>query len=169
MSSRVRWRPRIVIWGLLAVGVAVFLVWLLLLLLGFSPSTVVISKSLPATSFPIIKFREEMESATLLAESLSQPGGNDRGGFRVELTHLVSPVVVLGVCQVGIAAFSLASWGVDRTRFNHPGTAIKPAHEVILGRGKISPPTQIQPNSTGGSKIGPSNHRLALGYNHETG
>lgn len=145
-----------------------FLAWLLLLL-GFSPSPVVISKPLPATSFPVIKFREEMESATLLAESLSQPGGNDRGGFRVELAHLVSPVVVLGVCQVGIAALSLASWGVGRAGFDHPRAAIKPAHEIILGRREIGPPPQIQPNSTGGSKISPSNHRLALGYDHETG
>lgn len=52
----------IVIWGI--VVVALFLIWLLLLLvlLGFSPSSIVISKPLPATSFPIIKFREEMES-----------------------------------------------------------------------------------------------------------
>nr|GMD33721.1 hypothetical protein Iba_scaffold89277CG0010 [Ipomoea batatas] len=35
--------------------------------------------------------------ATLLTETLSQPAGDDGGGFGVELAHLVAAVVVLGV------------------------------------------------------------------------
>jgi len=43
-----------------------------------------------------IKKKKKKLPAALLAESLSQPGGEDGGGLRVELAHLVAAVVALG-------------------------------------------------------------------------
>lgn len=134
-----------------------FLISLLLLLLRFTTPAIVVGKPFPATSFPIIKFRKEMKPAALLAKSLSQPGGNDGGCFRVKLTNLVSSVVVFGVCEVSIASFSLASWGVQGARFSNSGPAIEPANEIVLRRRKISPSTQIKPNPTTSSEIKSSN------------
>lgn len=106
------------------------------------------------------------QPAALLAEPLGQPGSDDGGGFGVELADFVPPVVVLGVCEVSIAAFSLAPWGVHRARFDQPGAAIQPANEIVLGRGEIGPPAQIQPNSTGGVEL---HDGFALGHYHESG
>lgn len=71
--------------------------------------------------------------ATLLAESLSQTGGDDGGSFGVKLTHLMTAVVVLSIAEVSIATFNLTFRGVQR-RLNRPGTAVEPADEVVIGR-----------------------------------
>lgn len=75
-----------------------------------------------------------MKPAALLAEPLSQPGGDDGGGLRVKLTNLMTAVVVLSMAQVSIAPFSLTLWRVKRRRFNRPGAAVEAADEVIIGR-----------------------------------
>lgn len=87
---------------------------LLVWLLSFSPATVVIGQPFPATTFSIVKLREEVESAALLAESLGQAGGDDCGGLGVELADLVAAVVVLGVGEISIAALRLAPRRVRR-------------------------------------------------------
>lgn len=95
-----------------------------------------ICQSLPAATFSVIKLRKKMEPAALLAESLSQPGGDDGGGFGVKLAHLVAAVVVLGLRQISIASLGLTPRRVrrgSRTRFHGPRPTVEPAHEVILG------------------------------------
>lgn len=113
-----------------------------------------------------------MEPAALLAEPLSQTGGHDGGGFGVELTHLVAAVVVFSMAKVGIAALGLAPGGVRGTGFKNPRTAVHPVHEVILGRGEVSPAAQIKPDSTRvytklRVEFHPSDHRLTLRHHHE--
>lgn len=103
--------------------------------------------------------------ATLLAEALRQAGGDDGGGFRVELAHLVAPVVVLRVGQVSVTPFSLAPRRVSRTGFHHSGPAVEPVHEVVLGGGEVRPSTQVQPYSTVELEAG--RHRFALRHHHE--
>lgn len=56
--------------------------------------------------------RGNFEPAALLAESLSQPVGDDGGGLGVEFADLVAAVVVLGVGEVGGAALGLTPRGV---------------------------------------------------------
>lgn len=72
--------------------------------------------------------------AALLAESLSRAGSDDGGGLGMELAHLVPPVVVLRVCQVGVAPLRLtprrlggAAGGLQRA-----GPAVQPVHEVVF-------------------------------------
>jgi len=52
------------------------------------------------------------QPAALLAESLSQPGGNDGGSLGVELAHFVAAVVVLGIGEVRITSFCLTAWQI---------------------------------------------------------
>lgn len=97
--------------------------------------------------FPTVGKRQAPpQPAALLAESLSQPGCDDRGGFRVELAHLVASVVVLGLRQISIASLGLAARGVGgsrRTGFRRPRPTVETAHEIVLGGGEIRPPTEI--------------------------
>lgn len=88
------------------------------------------------------------QPATLLAESLSQPGGEYSGGFGVKLTDLVAAVVVFGVSEIGIAPFSLAPRGVARTGFvGRSSAAVEPVHELVLGGGEIGPAAEVEANS----------------------
>lgn len=123
-----------------------------------------ISQSLSTAAFSIIKLRQKMEPATLLAESLSQPGGDDRGGLGVKLADLVATVIVLGVGQIGIAPLGLAPGGVRRTGIGRPGPSVEPVHELILSRREIRTASQIEPDS--GSEIHWPRHFLTL-RNHE--
>lgn len=116
-----------------------------------------VGQPLPATSFPIIKFRKEMKPAALLAKALSQPGGNDGSCFGVKLADLVSSVVVFGVREVSIAALSLAPGGVQGARLSNSGPAIEPANKIVLGRRKIGPSTQIEANPTTSREVKAAN------------
>ena len=110
------------------------------------------------------------QPAALLAESLSQPGGDDGGGFGVELAHLVAAVVVLGLRQISIASLGLAARGVGgsrRTGFRRPGPTVETAHEIVLGGGEIRPATEIQANSWADKVHGPA-HVLGLGNEEES-
>lgn len=107
------------------------------------------------------------QPAALLAEALSQPGGDDGGGLGVELADLVAAVVVLRVGQVGVAPFGLAARGVHRAGFEDPRPAVEAVHEVVLRRGEVGPPAQVQPDSA--VELEPADHRLALRHNHEAG
>jgi hypothetical protein len=49
------------------------------------------------------------EPATLLAESLGQPGCDDSRGFRVKLTDFMASMVVFSMGKISIASFSLTS------------------------------------------------------------
>jgi len=85
------------------------------------------------------------QPAALLAESLSQPGGDNGGGFGVELAHFVAAVVVLGLRQISIASLGLAARrvrGSRRTRFRRPRPTVETAHEIILG-GEIRSTSEI--------------------------
>lgn len=82
----------------------------------------------------------------MLAETLGEAGGDDGGGFGVELADLVAAVVVLGVCEVSVAPFGLAPRRVGRTGFQDSGPAVEPVHEVVLRGGEVGPTTQVQPN-----------------------
>lgn len=109
-----------------------------------------ICQPLPAATFSVIKLRKKMEPAALLAESLSQPGGDDRGSFGVKLAHLVATVVVLGLGQISIASLGLAPRGVRRGRRTllcGARPTVKSVHEVILGGRKISTPSKVESNS----------------------
>lgn len=68
-----------------------------------------ISQSFTATSLSIVKLRQLVEPATLLAEALSEAGGDDGGGLGVKLADLMAAVVVLGGAEVSITPFRLAS------------------------------------------------------------
>lgn len=128
-----------------------------------------IGQPFPATTFSIVKLREEVESAALLAETLGQAGGDDGGGFGVELADLVAAVVVLGVGEIGIAALGLAARRVSSRRragLQHPRATVKPAHEVVLRR-EVSPPAQIQPDSRGEVHRRPLMMIFALRHQHE--
>lgn len=119
----------------------------------------------------VLVISNESQPATLLAEALSQAGGDDGGGLGVELAHLVAAVVVLGVGQVGVAAFGLAPGGVNRTGLEGPGPAVEPVHEVVLRRSEVGPSAQVQPYPTIelGVELEPTHHRLALRHHHEPG
>jgi len=86
------------------------------------------------------------QPAALLAESLSQPGGDNGGGFGVELADLVAAVVVLGLRQISIASLGLAARGVGgsgRTGFRRPRATVETADEIILGGGEIRSASEI--------------------------
>ena len=85
------------------------------------------------------------QPAALLAESLSQPGGDDGGGLGVKLADFVAPVVVLGVGEVGVAPLGLAPGRVRRPRLGRPGPPIQPVHELVLGRREVRPSSQVKP------------------------
>lgn len=104
--------------------------------------------------------RSIQQPATLLTESLSQPSGDNGCSLGVKLADLMAPVVVLGVGQIGIATLGLTPGRVRGTGFARSGPAVEPVHKIILGRRKISPPTQIQPNP--GVKINRSRNFFAL-------
>lgn len=53
-----------------------------------------------------------MESAALLAESLSQPSGDDGGSFGMELADFMAAMVVLSLGKIGIATLGLAPGGI---------------------------------------------------------
>lgn len=87
-----------------------------------------------------------LEPAALLAESLSQPVGDDGGGLGVELADLVAAVVVLGVGEVRRAALGLAPRGVGRPGLGgRSGPAVEPVHEVVLG-GEVGPAPEVEPD-----------------------
>lgn len=71
--------------------------------------------------------------AALLTESLSQPTGDDGGGFGVKLADLVATVVVLGVVQVGITTLRLTPGRVTESRLGQSGPAVQPVHKIVLG------------------------------------
>lgn len=103
--------------------------------------------------------------AALLAESLSQPVGDDGGGLGVELADLVAPVVVLGVGEVGGAALGLAAGRVGRGDLGAwPGPAVKPVHEVVLGR-KVGPAAKVEADP--GGEVHGRAHVLCLGDQHK--
>lgn len=136
-------------------------------LLRLSAAAVVIGQSFPATALSVVEFREKMESATLLAEALSQPGGEDCRGFGVELADLVAAVVMLGVGEIGITALGLTPRRVRQTGFRRSRPPlVQPVHEVVLG-GEIRSAPQIQPNSR--REIRRRHHLLALRHHHKPG
>lgn len=103
--------------------------------------------------------------AALLAESLSQPVGDDGGGLGVELADLVAPMVVLGVGEVGGAALGLAAGRVGRGDLGAwPGPAVKPVHEVVLGR-KVGPAAKVEADP--GGEVHGRAHVLCLGDQHK--
>lgn len=105
-----------------------------------------IGQSPPAAALSVVKLGKKMESAALLAESLSQPVGDDGGGLGVELADLVAAVVVLGVGEVRRAALGLAPGGVGRPGVGgRSGPAVEPVHEVVLGR-EVGPAAEVEPD-----------------------
>lgn len=91
----------------------------------------------------------EGQPAALLTESLSQPVGDDGGGFGVELADLVAAVVVLGLGEIGVAALGLAPGRVDDGAvLGRSGPAVEPVHEVVLGR-EVRTAAEVEPNSRG--------------------
>lgn len=105
-----------------------------------------------------------MKSAALLAEALSQSGGDDGGGFGVKLADFMASVVVFGMSEIGIAAFRLASRGINQSDISGPRSAVKPVDEIVLGRREISTAAQFEPDP--GGKINRCRNFLRL-WDHE--
>lgn len=111
-----------------------------------------------------------MEPATLLAESLSQPGGEYGGGFGVKFTDLVAAVVVFGVSEISIAPFSLTPRGVARTGLvGRSSAAVEPVHELVLCGREIGPAAEVEANSRHEVHGGASRGVLALRDNEVSG
>ena len=82
----------------------------------------------------------------------------------MELTDLVTAVVVLRLREISVAALGLAPRGVERAEVGRPGPAVEAAHEVVLG-GEVGPPAEVEPDPR--SEVGGRTHVLALGDQHE--
>lgn len=89
----------------------------------------------------------KQQPAALLAESLSQPGGDDGGSFGVKLAYFVAPVVVLRLREISIASFSLTPRRVGGGGFSGSGATVEAADKVVLRRGEVGAATKVEPNS----------------------
>lgn len=103
----------------------------------------------PAAAFAVIKLRKKMKPAALLAETLSQSGGDDGGGFGVKLADFMASVVVFGVSKVGIATLRLAPRGIHQSDISGPRSAVKPVDEIVLGGREIGTAAQFEPDPGG--------------------
>jgi len=140
--------------------------------LGSPRSQWLVQTTTPSGKFVIV-FRKKPQPAALLAESLSQPGGNDGGGLGVELAHLVAAVVVLGFGEVRVTSFSLTAWQIRRhggNRFHRLGT-VESVQGVFVGSRKICAATEVEPKPgsrsetvTRALKVHGRSHILRLGH-----
>lgn len=81
-------------------------------------------KASAAAAFSLVKFRQQVEPAALLAEALLEAGDDDAGSLGMHEAHLVAAVVVLDPAQIRAAPLHLAPRRRRRRRWRRRGHAL---------------------------------------------